>query len=729
MADQSGEARSATIVGTIAAAIMIAGQVGSKATRDAVFLDVFSASELPKAMLAAAVLSALTVLVVSQAMSRLGPQGLVPALFVISGFAYGGEYLLLPSAPKVAAAIVYLPVAVLGSLLVSGFWSLVSERFDPHTAKKVFGRITLGATAGGLIGGVTAERVAALFDARTMLLVLAGMNLCGALAVFLTGRGGPKYEAQAEGGAGAGLRFLSETPYLKLLGVLVALTAVMSGVLDYALKAAADEAYDSRESLMSFFAIFYTATSLITLIAQSTLNKRALARFGIGGTIALLPAMVLIGGVLGAAMTRLWTLVVVRGIESVLSNSLYRSGYELLFTPLSPERKRPTKTVIDVGFDRLGGALASGAVMLALALSPATATRAAVLVAVVAAALALVTALRLHRGYIAELAESLRLGRVKLSDSDIVDATTRKTLADTTMAIDREQLLAQIDVLRQEQGGRATLMSGSRPPDAVQEDSAAAGPDRPTTEALLAQIGELLSGDLARATAVLRPPVDRHLVGHIIPLLADASLARAARRALKQAARKVTGQLIDAMLDDQQPAAVRRRLPDIIEPCQNERAARGLFAGLDSDLAIVRERCAFALRDLTAAQPTLQPPKRQAFEAAIRALEREPQDKLTHVFVILGLALEPEPLELSLSALRSDDTNLRGTSYEYLENVLPSAVRQLLWPRLKEYGSVAPPKRKAPQRSEKQMADELRQSMASLQIDRTALGLGPKTDQ
>ena len=34
--------------------------------------------------------------------------------------------------------------------------------------------------------------------------------------------------------------------------------------------------------------------------------------------------------------------------------SLYRSGYELVFTPLPLERKRATKALVDVGFDKIG---------------------------------------------------------------------------------------------------------------------------------------------------------------------------------------------------------------------------------------------------------------------------------------------------------------------------------------------------------------------------------------
>ena len=45
-------------------------------------------------------------------------------------------------------------LATFGAVLISGFWSVVNERFDPHTAKQVVGRIAAGATVGGLLGGV-----------------------------------------------------------------------------------------------------------------------------------------------------------------------------------------------------------------------------------------------------------------------------------------------------------------------------------------------------------------------------------------------------------------------------------------------------------------------------------------------------------------------------------------------------------------------------------------------
>ena len=60
---------------------------------------------------------------------------------------------------------------------------------------------------------------------------------------------------------------------------------------------------------------------LITFLVQSLLGPRMLHRFGIGTTIAVLPTMVLIGGMASAIITHLWTMVLLRGSHSIFSNS------------------------------------------------------------------------------------------------------------------------------------------------------------------------------------------------------------------------------------------------------------------------------------------------------------------------------------------------------------------------------------------------------------------------
>jgi hypothetical protein len=55
---------------------------------------------------------------------------------------------------------------------------------------------------------------------------------------------------------------------------------------------------------------------------------------------------------------------------------------------------------------------------------------------------------------------------------------------------------------------------------------------------------------------------------------------------------------------------------------------------------------------------------------------------LDHVFTLLSVVLDRDALDVARRALRSGDGPLRGTALEYLDNVVPPAVRGALWPHL-----------------------------------------------
>ena len=55
-------------------------------------------------------------------------------------------------------------------------------------------------------------------------------------------------------------------------------------------------------------------------------------------------------------------------------------------------------------------------------------------------------------------------------------------------------------------------------------------------------------------------------------------------------------------------------------------------------------------------------------------------ESLAHVFTLLSLVLPREPLQIAFRSLHTDDEYLQGTALEYLEGVLPPAIRRRLWP-------------------------------------------------
>jgi hypothetical protein len=665
-----------------AATTMIAQQVAGKATRDALFLSNFDVTNLPKVMIASAIASMTGVLIMSRLLSRFSPFALVPAVFGASAILFVGEWLLLGSHPRVASVVLYLHMAVFGAILISGFWSVINERFDPHTAKQRVARIAAATTFGGVVGGVLAERVTALLDVRTMLLFLSGLHVVCLLAV--RGIGMPERIIQVDQNVKTRSAFsvISRTPYLQWMAVLMVLIAAMTALMDYAFKAEASAHFTDSESLVAFFATFYAIVGVLGFVLQTLFGRPVLQRFGIGITIAVLPAVVVVFGTVASVATQLWSMVMLRGGQAVFVNSFFRSAFELLYTPLPPHKKRPTKSIIDVASDRLGDLLGSGLVLLLLFVAPQLPNAVVAACAVAAALLALYVVNRLNRGYINQLALSLRKGVVRIEEGDIVDATTQQILAESHVYSERNFLKTKIDAMQRRHSA------------AVDDEAGAEG----EAARFAGIVADLCCGDTGRVRRALNSSLlDMRLTPYLIPLLGHDEVSEDVRTELRWLVPRIIGQLTDALLDPDLPLLVRQRLPGVLEASHNPRVIEGLLLGMTDAAFNVRYSCARALARMRTRNAKLRIPRQKIFTAIRDELHVSPEkwqgrdleltleydhgeplahphiDRgLEHVFTLLTLTLDPDAVHLSMQALLSADDNLRGTALEYLENVLPA---------------------------------------------------------
>jgi AAA family ATP:ADP antiporter len=687
---------SAVVAASLVAATLVAQQVAGKAARDALFLSAFHVSSLPAMMIASATLSALSAILFARAMRRTSPAhalttGLVA--FALLSLACGASS---EAFPQLVATAFYLQVTLFGAVLLSAFWSVVNERFDPYAARQAVSKIAGGATLGGVIGGFGAWLAARYVSVSGLLYAMAlASALCMAGLRWL--RGTPGAQSRPPGDLeemATGMSVFRKTPYLKDLALLVGLGSFVDALLDYALKSEAAARYSGGAALFGFFSSYAAVVGFATFLAQVLLSRRALTRLGLGGTVALQPGGVFLLTLFGTLEPGLLAATLARGGAAALRDSVFRSGYELLYTPLPPALKRASKAVVDVAVDRLGTVLGSALTLLVALWLP----RPTVVLLALAAGLALVSTSvcrRLHRGYVLALETSLRVGAVQVLPEDAVDGTTL-AVTRTALGLDRQALLQEIRALRGE--------AGSAP------DAHAA----PAADALLPSITDLRSGDRDRIRALLAPPrrLDHALVGHVIPLLVRRDLAPDAMRALRPLAPKITGQLVDALLDPTGEPTLRRRVARILKSSPTPRSIEGLLLGLDDPDASVRVECGKVLGAIKAAEPSLAVRADPVFEAVRRELaspEAEgPTVALDHVFALLSLVLETEPVLISLHALRGDNQGLRGTALEYLDNVLPRPVREALWPRL---GATA---RAAPSRASQEVERELIRSMSGM---------------
>jgi hypothetical protein len=641
------------------------------------------------------------------------------------------DWLFIDGFARPVAWAFYIQVSGLGPLLGSGFWLMATERFDPRSARRYFGQIAGVGTLAGLAGALAAERVGALYGVTAMLPVLAGLNgLCAvALRRLVPSAASVRQRLDAMDSAPelvvesprSGLAALARAPYLQNLAALVMLGTVAATVADYVFKASAVESLGSGEALLRFFAIYYAAVSLVAFVLQATSSTLALERLGLGVTASTPSLALVVGGAGGLVFPGLQGAMMARAGESVFRASLFKTGYEIFFTPVSPRDKRAAKSIIDVGFDRLGDVVGGGLVALLLLVPVGTAAQRLLSTAVLCSVLALLAALRLSRGYIRTLEQSLLNRALDMDLGDATDLATRSLILRTL----------------QSRGGFAGAGAGAVPEPAPRyAESIAPLIADPEVQEILA----LRSRDADRVRAVLREGdgLPATLVPHVIPLLAWDPVAEDAVRALKGVAEERVGELIDALLDPNQPFAVRRRLARVFSVCVSQRAADGLLLGLEDLRFEVRFHCGRSLAAVVEKNAILRIDRERVFGLIRREVtvgrpvweshqlldqveehrfaegfvKRRAGQSLAHVFTMLSIVLPAVPLLIAYRGLQTDDANLRGTALEYLEGVLPRDIRDRLWPFLE-----TPTARPGPVRSREQVLAELMQSNESIMLN------------
>lgn len=665
----------------VSAGLLIGSQVASKAARDGLFLSRFPVTDLPKIVAIAAVLSILFGLLFSRLLTRYSPARVVPFAVLLSSLLHVAEYFALDLDRGAVVTIVYLHIVGFGAILLSGFWSVANEAFDPREAKIRFGRIAGAGTGGGILGGILAERTVYLINTESLLLLLAGLQLL-AFPLLMIMRG----QSQATTGSpvkdpgfGAARAAFARAPFLISLAILVLLGTTSAALLDYLFKSGASQTFAKGPELTRYFAIFYTGAQILTFLVQSILTPIALDKLGLGRTVMTLGLAIIGGASAALAVPAFGMAASVRALELILRGSFFRSGYELFFTPIPPTDKRAVKTAIDVGCDRFGDAVGAGVLQLLLLMGPMYARVEILLVTIGLAAISVWITKRMDRAYIQVLERGLLNRAIELDISDVHDSTTMSAVMATT-----------------------TMQAVPQP----------APPRLPTVspqvsgDPILANLLLLRATDPSQVRASLESinSSESLYTAQIIRLLAWDEVSGPARVALMKAGNGITGQLADAMLDEHQDFAVRRRIPRILARCASQRAFDSLVEVQTDPRFELRFQASRALdylhqhhpflevregemlnlvsKELSVSRPIWEGRKlldnRDASDSGFTFLDDVLRDRanqsLEHVFSLLSLVLPREPLKVAFRALHSEDRQLSGLGFEYLASTLPEAV-------------------------------------------------------
>ena len=289
---------------------------------------------------------------------------------------------LLTTAVSVASliamwALIHLPwmiyvlnifVSLFSIVLVSQGWLVASNLYDAREAKRTYPLLGMGMVLGAAFGGEFTSRAARVLGTRNLMLASAAMVLL-AYAAFRVAisRSAAVREARAAHAEEADISFggmLGDIVRTRHLQVIVGIMVVMylvDTIVDFQFQVAAAQVHHG-DDLTAFFGRFYGLyLNMIEFVFQLFVTASVVRRFGVGGTMQIAPACILLSSTATVAAPGVTTAGAVRLTEASTRYTLNRTGMELLYMPLPQELRNRIKAFIDICVDRvsrgLGGAL------------------------------------------------------------------------------------------------------------------------------------------------------------------------------------------------------------------------------------------------------------------------------------------------------------------------------------------------------------------------------------
>ena len=257
----------------------------------------------------------------------------------------------------------YLYGLILGILLISQFWTLANDIYDPRQAKRLFGLIGGGASLGGAMGAAITATLVERLGAKSMLLVSASiLAMCMAIVVRIirTNERAGQSDASKTGEeagvrGGEALALLRGSRHLQIIALVITFAAIGAAIIEQQLNmaTAAAKGRANTDGMTAILAWVGVYLSTIGFFIQVALTSRIHRLLGIGFALMILPVSLGASGLLMLGVGALWTSGVARVLDTSLRYTVDKTTREILFLPLPPDVKYRAKPFIDVTVDRL----------------------------------------------------------------------------------------------------------------------------------------------------------------------------------------------------------------------------------------------------------------------------------------------------------------------------------------------------------------------------------------
>lgn len=349
-----------------------------KALRTTDLLVKMGVGALPLAYISAAIVTGLVVLFHSKIRFRISNQFLIIAslvFFVISGLLL--HLVLQSNFGKTSSFLPYFYwvwASVLIIVLLTHFWLIVNEVFNPREAKRLIGFCGSGGILGGVFGGLLAGFLTRLNLASLLLPLACGLLFACIFVVRAIFGFRQKKHSTAEQsilekerpdsqkvGFKDSFDAVRKNSYLVLIAAIVVITVIVSTFIEFQFLSAADYHYaNNAKGMQAFFGFFFASLTTFAFFLNIFLTGNFLRKFGIRITLLLTPAILLICS-FGVLLTpfALLPAIFIKGSDESLAFSLSQAVREILYIPLASDLKYKAKPFIDMFINRFAKVMAA----------------------------------------------------------------------------------------------------------------------------------------------------------------------------------------------------------------------------------------------------------------------------------------------------------------------------------------------------------------------------------
>ena len=268
--------------------------------------------------------------------------------------------------------VFFIWASVYNLFVVSIFWQLNVDLFSPEQGKRLFGFIAAGATLGAIVGSAVTASLARSVPTMALLIGAAAMLEVAVFAVARLSRLSPGLQQRPEASADrpiggsmfAGFTNAFRSRYLVNVSLFVLLFAISSTFLYFQQAGIVNASFKDRGAQTAFFATIDLAVNVLTLGVQLFLTGRIVVWLGIAVTLALLPALTILGFGGLAIVPSLGVIAVFQVLRRAGDYAIARPTREVLFTVVPREDRYKTKSFIDTVVYRFGDQLGAWSVAL-----------------------------------------------------------------------------------------------------------------------------------------------------------------------------------------------------------------------------------------------------------------------------------------------------------------------------------------------------------------------------